>query len=182
MCREILRLYLKHDYLLDGDLLKQAEKQTFNDIINNKADSTNYADSLKRISEYLYRYHHQKTVILIDEYDTPIQAGYKKFYDDAISFMRNLMSGAFKDNIYLYKGVITGILRISKESIFTGLNNVSVFSVLDDELSDKFGFTENEVNKSCKILMFQLNMSKLKSGTMVIDLETLLIFIIHGQF
>ena len=179
---EILKLYLKHDYLLDGDLLKQAEKQTFNDIINNKADSTNYADSLKRISEYLYRYHHQKTVILIDEYDTPIQAGYKKFYDDAISFMRNLMSGAFKDNIYLYKGVITGILRISKESIFTGLNNVSVFSVLDDELSDKFGFTENEVNKSCKILMFQLNMSKLKSGTMVIDLETLLIFIIHGQF
>ena len=142
---EILKLYLKHDYLLEGNLLKQAEKQTFNDIIYKKADIANYADSLKRLSEYLNRYHNQKTVILIDEYDTPIQAGYKRFYDDAISFMRNLMSGAFKDNIYLYKGVITGILRISKESIFTGLNNVSVFSVLEDELSDKFGFTETEV-------------------------------------
>ena len=145
--REILRLYLKHDYLLDGVVLKPSEKQTFDDIINKNADSADYADSLKQISEYLYRYHHQKTVILIDEYDTPIQAGYKRFYDDAISFMRNLMSGAFKDNEYLYKGVISGILRVSRESIFTGLNNVSVYSVFDDEFSDKFGFTENEVKQ-----------------------------------
>ena len=144
---EILKLYLKHDYLLDGNLLKQAEKQAYNDIIYKKADSANYADSLKRLSEYLYRYHNQKAVILIDEYDTPIQAGYKRFYDDAISFKRNLLSGAFKDNNYLYKGVITGILRISKESIFTGLNNVSVYSVLDDKFSDKFGFTEPEVKQ-----------------------------------
>jgi len=69
-------------------------------------------------------------VILIDEYDTPIQAGFRNFYDNVISFMRNLLSGAFKDNKYLYKGVITGILRVSRESIFTGLNNVSVHSVL----------------------------------------------------
>ena len=145
--REILRFYLKHDYLLDGAVLKPSEKRTFEDIINKNADSADYADSIKQISEYLYRYHNQKTVILIDEYDTPIQAGYKRFYDDAISFMRNLMSGAFKDNNCLYKGVITGILRVSRESIFTGLNNVSVYSVFDDEFSDKFGFTEPETKQ-----------------------------------
>jgi hypothetical protein len=144
---EIISLYSRHDYLLESDILKQHEKNIYNKILNSEADSVNYAESLKRLSEYLFRYYKQNVVILIDEYDTPIQAGHRKFYDDAISFMRNLMSGAFKDNVYLYKGVITGILRISKESIFTGLNNVSVFSVLDDEFSDKFGFTEPETKQ-----------------------------------
>ncbi len=78
---------------------------------------------MKQLSAYLQRYHNEKVVILIDEYDTPIQAGYGKFYNEVISFMRNLLSGAFKDNTNLYKGVITGILRVSRESIFTGLNN-----------------------------------------------------------
>ncbi len=145
--REIIEVYLKHDYLLESDVLKKPEKETFNEIISKKADNVDYASSLKRLSEYLSRFYKEKVVILIDEYDTPIQAGYNKFYDKAISFMRNLLSGAFKDNKALYKGVITGILRVSKESIFTGLNNVSVFSILEDELSDKFGFTENEIKQ-----------------------------------
>ena len=131
------------------------EKNIYFDILNEKADVTKYGNSLKQLSEYLYRYYKQNVVILIDEYDTPIQAGFKKFYDEAITFIRNLLGGAFKDNNYLYKGVLTGILRVSKESIFTGLNNVSVFSVLDDEFSDKFGFTETET----KQILFDFNVT-----------------------
>jgi len=144
---EISDLYENNSYLLNENTLSENEKKIFLDIISGKADEVKYQRSLKKLSEYLFRYHKEKVVILIDEYDTPIQAGYKKFYDESISFMRNLLSGAFKDNSSLYKGVITGILRISKESIFTGLNNVSVYSILDDEFSDKFGFTETETKQ-----------------------------------
>ena len=144
---EIVNLYSKYDYLLEENVLKPHEKTTYNKILYSQTDSVDFAESLKRLSEYLFRYHNQKVVILIDEYDTPIQAGFRNFYDNVISFMRNLLSGAFKDNKYLYKGVITGILRVSRESIFTGLNNVSVHSVLDNEFSDKFGFTEIETKQ-----------------------------------
>ncbi len=142
---ELADLFRQHLYLLAGTLLSETEKIEFNEIINRKAKETDFQRSLKKLSEYLFRYHQQKVVILIDEYDTPIQAGYKNYYESVISFMRNLLSGAFKDNAHLYKGVLTGILRISKESIFTGLNNVSVFTVLDNEFADNFGFTEQEI-------------------------------------
>ncbi len=143
--KEIVRVYEQHRYLLNSDILYDNEKVKFEKIINEKADETDYQLSIKYLNEYLYRYHNQRTVILIDEYDAPIQSGYKKYYDDVIDFMRNLMSGAYKDNPYLYKGVITGILRVSKESIFSGLNNLSVFSILHNRAADKFGFTESEV-------------------------------------
>jgi hypothetical protein len=94
----------------------------------------------------LHRVTGQKIIVLIDEYDTPIHAGHQYgYYDDVILFMRNLLSGAFKDNSCLKKGVITGVLRISKESIFTGLNNISVSSITRPEFSSYFGFTEPEV-------------------------------------
>jgi len=144
---EIAKLFRIHTYLLKDDLLIDSEKKEFENIANRIADSIDFEVSIKQLSEYLFRYHQQKVIILIDEYDTPIQAGYKNFYTDVVSFMRNLLSGAFKDNSYLYKGVITGILRISKESIFSGLNNVSVFTILEDEFSDKFGFTEQETKQ-----------------------------------
>lgn len=144
---EISDVFDRCNFLLTADVLTENEKEVFNEIVTGKADEVKYQRSIKKLSEYLQRYYKQKVVILVDEYDTPIQAGYKNFYDDAISFMRNLLTGAFKDNTYLYKGVITGILRVSKESIFTGLNNVSVYSVLDNQFSDKFGFTENEVKQ-----------------------------------
>ena len=144
---ELAKLFRVHAYLLKGGLLSDIEKREYTKIADRSADLTDFVVCIKQLSEYLFKYHRQKVVVLIDEYDTPIQAGYKKLYDDAISFMRNLMSGAFKDNDYLYKGVITGILRVSQESIFTGLNNVSVYSVLDDEFSDKFVFTETETKQ-----------------------------------
>jgi len=144
---EITDLYRKHIYLLSSDILTDIEKVEYKNIVVKSASETDYQRSIKKLSEYLNRYYDQKVVILIDEYDTPIQSGYKKYYEDTVTFMRNLMTGAFKDNNYLYKGVITGILRVSKESIFTGLNNVSVYSVVDNQFSDQFGFTEPETKQ-----------------------------------
>ena len=143
----ISKLYRQHNYLLDKNLLDAKETSDFINIINETANKTKFEKSLENLSLYLQRYHKEKVVILIDEYDTPIQASHNKFYDNAISFMRSLLSGALKDNTSLYKGIITGILRVSKESIFTGLNNLSVYSILDEEFSDKFGFTELEVKQ-----------------------------------
>ena len=144
---EIVELYTTHNYLLESDKLAENEKRDFKSIIDKTALRTTFQGSLKKLSKYLYNFYNQKVVILIDEYDSPIQAGYLKFYDKSISFMRSLLSGAFKDNKYLYKGVITGILRVSKESIFSGLNNMGVYSILDDRFSDCFGFTETEVKQ-----------------------------------
>ncbi len=147
LINSIIKSYSKHDYLLDGNILKPHEKIIYNDILTEKASKVKFQNSLEYLSDYLHRYHKEKVVILIDEYDAPIQAGYKNFYDEVVPFMRNLLSGAFKDNSNLYKGIITGILRVSKESIFSGLNNISVYSILDNKFSDKFGFTETEIKQ-----------------------------------
>ncbi len=159
---EIVILYRKHRYLLENSILYDDEKDIYNKILRKTASKSEYKESLKQLSEYLQRYHNEKVVILIDEYDTPIQASHNKFYKDAISFMRSLLSGALKDNSNLYKGIITGILRVSKESIFTGLNNISVYSILDDEFSDKFGFTELEVKQVIKDFNIKTNYSEIK--------------------
>ena len=144
---ELSDLYIKHNYLCQSNILSDDELEVYRKIKSGTAKITDFQRGLKKISEYLFRYHNQKVVILIDEYDTPIQSGYKKYYEEVVLFMRNLLSGAFKDNIYLYKGVLTGILRVSKESIFSGLNNISVYTILDEEFSDKFGFTETETKQ-----------------------------------
>ncbi len=159
---EIVNLYSTHDYLLEGNILKNHEKEIFQNILIKKASETEFEISLKQLSEYLERYHNEKVVVLIDEYDTPIQASHNKFYKYAISFMRSLLSGALKDNTSLYKGIITGILRVSKESIFTGLNNISVYSILDEEFSDKFGFTEPEVKQIIKDFNIKTEYSEIK--------------------
>jgi len=141
----IIKLFEEHDYLLNSEVLRASEKMRYEQIISEKESTKIYENSLKDLSDYLYRFHNKKVVILIDEYDTPIHtAFYYNYYDKVISFMRNFLSAAFKDNVYLYKGVITGILRVSRESIFSGLNNLGVYSILSYHFSDKFGFTETE--------------------------------------
>jgi len=159
---EIAFLYENFNYLIDNQIISEDEIEIFKKIKNKTASKIDYENSIKNLSKYLYKFHNQKVVILIDEYDTPIQASYKKFYAEAISFMRNLLSGAFKDNDFLYKGVITGILRVSRESIFTGLNNVSVYSIMDNEFSDKFGFTENETLQIIKDFEIKTNYEEIK--------------------
>jgi hypothetical protein len=143
--------YKRHDYLLAGDTLKSDEKEGFARIIQLTADNGEYARSLNKLSEYLAQYHQQKAILLIDEYDTPIQAGYVNgYYADVVGFMRNFLSGGLKDNLHLEKGVLTGIMRVAKESIFSGLNNLGVFTLLSHGFADKFGLTESEVKQMLK--------------------------------
>lgn len=145
---EISDLYKSNDYLLGKDILKAEDIELFQKIKSQTAKETDYQRSLKKLSKHLFDYHKENVVILIDEYDTPIQSGYNNnYYKSVIEFMRNMLSGAFKDNEYLYKGVLTGILRVSRESIFTGLNNIGVYTILEPNFSDKFGFTEEEVKQ-----------------------------------
>ena len=140
--------YSRHRCLMDGDLLFPEEKVRFEKILNGSAHVTDYESSLKFLSEFLHRHHSQPPVILIDEYDTPLHAGYNKgYYEEVVGFMRNFLSGGLKDNPHLFKGVLTGILRVAKESIFSGLNNPGVYTILTGKFSESFGFTETEVRQ-----------------------------------
>ena len=138
--------YGRHQELLNSDKLSQYEKEYFTKIISATANEVELTSSLERLSKMLASHYDKAPVIIIDEYDTPIQEGYSKdFYDEIIGFMRNFFSGAFKDNKNLSYGFLTGILRITQESIFSGLNNLTVNSVMDEEYDSFFGFTESEV-------------------------------------
>ncbi|PRX21219.1 PD-(D/E)XK nuclease superfamily protein [Orenia metallireducens] len=144
----VAREYKRHRYLLDSDLLDKYDKEQFHEIISLKAELPFYEDALRNLSEYLANYHQEKTIILIDEYDQPIQQGYLKgFYQEVMSFMRNILSGGLKDNPNLNKGVLTGILRVAKESIFSGLNNLLVSTLLDIPYDSYFGLLEEEVEE-----------------------------------
>ncbi|MGE5341693.1 MAG: AAA family ATPase [Candidatus Omnitrophota bacterium] len=144
--------YANHDYLLESPKLKPFEREDFQKIIDLKADRGAYENSLEKLLKYLNRYYGKRAVILIDEYDTPIHAGFNhEYYEEIINFMRNFLSGGLKDTgQYLEKGVITGIMRVAKESIFSGLNNLGVYTLLSDAFGDKFGFTEKEVETMLK--------------------------------
>lgn len=138
--------YGRHQELLNSDKLSQYEKEYFTKIFSATANEVELTSSLERLSKMLASHYDKAPVIIIDEYDTPIQEGYSKdFYDEIIGFMRNFFSGAFKDNKNLSYGFLTGILRIAQESIFSGLNNLTVNSLMDEEYDSFFGFTESEV-------------------------------------
>lgn len=142
------KLFIEHEYCLNNPKLHKIDKEYYNSVINKKASVIELATALKKLSEYIDSYFSKKVIILVDEYDVPIQASYvNNYYNEAIEFMRNLLSGAFKDNNSLQKGMITGILRVARESIFSGLNNLKVESILSYNLSDKFGFTDSEIER-----------------------------------
>ncbi|MCK4258732.1 MAG: AAA family ATPase [Halanaerobiales bacterium] len=145
LIKTISKLYKNHDYLLESSVLDQFEKENYTKIIKGQADLVNYEMTLKDLSEYLERYYQEKVFIMIDEYDAPIQSGYLNgFYDSIIKFMRNFLSGGLKDNTSLKKGILTGILRVAKESIFSGLNNLSVYTLLNSKYNKYFGLLEEE--------------------------------------
>ena len=145
---EISKEFKRHAYLLQGDSLSPKEKQEFQLVMDKEAQPIAYAKALGFLSECLTKYHGHKTIILIDEYDVPLENAYLHgFYDEMIGFIRSLFESALKTNPYLERGIITGCLRISKESIFTGLNNLKVDSVLHTDYADSFGFTEAEVQE-----------------------------------
>ncbi len=147
----IRKEYERHSELAASDKLSDIEKQSFTEIIKGDVKETDMMMSLSTLSHLLHLHYGVKAVIIIDEYDTPIQQGHVKgFYDDVILFMRNLFSGGLKDNQNLKFGFLTGILRVAKESIFSGLNNLTINSILDNKYSEYFGFTSAEVKEMCE--------------------------------
>ena len=138
--------YGRHQEIINSNKLSQYEKDYFTKILNGTSNEVELTSALERLSKMLATYYGKAPIIIIDEYDTPIQEGYSKdFYEEIIGFMRNFFSGAFKDNKNLSYGFLTGILRIAQESIFSGLNNLTVDSVMDEEYDSFFGFTGDEV-------------------------------------
>jgi hypothetical protein len=141
----------RHSELATSDSLAEYEKVFFKKIIGGNVSEVDLTASLEKLSSMLTKHYGKAPIIIIDEYDTPIQEGYSKdFYDEIIGFMRNFFSGAFKDNKNLTYGFLTGILRIAEESIFSGLNNLTVNSVMDEEYDQYFGFTASEVKDMLK--------------------------------
>ena len=142
--------YVRHSYVLDNNFLTDDEKDLYNRLKSLKleATETEYVYSIKNLCVYLERFYNQKPIILIDEYDVPLQRAYlNNYYKQAINFFRGLLQEALKTNNSLEFAVITGCLRVSKESIFTGLNNLEINSILDKQYSEHFGFTQEEVDK-----------------------------------
>ena len=138
----------RHIELLESDQLSTYDKEYLRGILGGTASETDIAMSFMNLSRMLHAHYTVAPIIIIDEYDTPIQQGYSLgYYDKLISFMQNLFSGGLKDNSHLSFGLMTGILRVAKGSIFSGLNNITINSVLDSKYSSYFGFTPDEVRE-----------------------------------
>ena len=146
---EIIRMeYSRHAELRESGKCTEYEKSFYAKIISGDAEEVELARSLSVLSAMLHKHAGMPAVIIIDEYDTPIQQGHEAgYYKEVIGFIRNLFSGAFKDNPHLAYGFLTGILRVAKESIFSGMNNLKVNTIMDDRFSAYFGFTANEVEE-----------------------------------
>ncbi len=157
--RLIANEFRRHDYLLNSPCLDKYQKQDFEAIIACTANEVVYEVSLKDLITYLAKHHNQNPIVLLDEYDVPMQDGFKNgYYNKVARFMRSFIGDGLKGNDYLHFAVITGCMRVSKESIFTGLNNPRVCTLLDDAYSDKFGLLESEVVallKECEIATCQ---------------------------
>lgn len=144
ICATIQMLYQKYHFLLEGDILNGQEKAEF---LKVSAEMPEYEATLtlKKLSGYLERFYKKKVILLLDEYDTPMQEAYVKgYWQELADFVRNLLNASFKDNPYLERGIMTGITRISKESIFSDLNHLKVVTTTSNEYADCFGFTEEE--------------------------------------
>ena len=138
----------RHGELKSADVFNEYEEAYIEKILSGTATPVELSVALANLSMMLHKYHGVAPIIIIDEYDTPIQQGHiKGFYDEIIGFMRNLFSGGLKDNKHLTYGFLTGILRVAKESIFSGLNNLAINSILDTKYSEYFGFTADEVKE-----------------------------------
>lgn len=149
--RSIAKEFIRHIDILQ-DLKLEIYKKRYMDIATEQGEEKDYIDGIQFLSECLQKHHNQKVIILIDEYDVPLENSYFcGFYEQMINFIRSLFESALKTNPFLYFSVITGCLRISKESIFTGLNNLNIISIASNAYGEYFGFTENEI---CEMLSY----------------------------
>lgn len=159
----IYELLEKNLEILSSDQLSDTTKDILNKLHNRSSSFEDLKISLRVITNALYTYYQQKVIVLIDEYDVPLQAAYQNnYYEEMVEFLRSVFSSALKTNDALEKGVMTGCLRISKESIFTGLNNFTAYSVLNNISSESFGFTELEVKQLLKDYNLSEKMDEVK--------------------
>lgn len=159
----IYELLEKNLEILSSDQLSDTTKDILNKLHNRSSSAEDLKISLRVITNALYTYYQQKVIVLIDEYDVPLQAAYQNnYYEEMVEFLRSVFSSALKTNDALEKGVMTGCLRISKESIFTGLNNFTAYSVLNNISSESFGFTELEVKQLLKDYNLSEKMDEVK--------------------
>ena len=160
---EIAREFKKHPQIIQN-LNSEDDRTKYQLLINRNADDDEYLTALKFLSECLYAFYGRRTVILIDEYDVPLENAYfSGFYDRMVSLIRSLFESALKTNDTLEFAVVTGCLRISKESIFTGLNNLNVISILDTSYAEHFGFTQNEVDQMLKHYGLEQNQAAVRT-------------------
>ena len=144
--RTVRRTASKVQYLLESDALSESDKLEYQRLLDSDMDEAAFCDSLRILSEMLEKHHHAKVILLIDEYDVPLAKAHANgYYDQMISLIRSFLGEALKTNNSLKLAVLTGCLRISKESIFTGLNNLKARSVTDVRFDEYFGFTDTEV-------------------------------------
>ena len=141
----LMKLYEKNQFLMDSECLSESEIKYFNRM-KSDMDEKDAPMALYQLSDFLYRYYGKKVIILLDEYDTPMQEAYVKgYWDELVDFTRSLFNSTFKTNPYLERAIMTGITRVSKESIFSDLNNPAVVTTTTNRYTDAFGFTEPEV-------------------------------------
>ena len=146
ICQIIRNLYIKFSFLKDSGVLEEADKAYYERILADTVSNTDLTAAIYQISGYLYRYYGKKVIILLDEYDTPMQEAYVDgFWEELVGFTRSMFNSAFKTNPWLERAIMTGITIVSKESIFSDLNNLKVVTTTSDEYAESFGFTEKEV-------------------------------------
>ncbi len=162
ICQLIINLYMDHDYLLESGFLKHEDAAFFRTVSSDMDDAT-AALSLGQLSRFFYKYYGKKTVILLDEYDTPMQEAYVNgYWHEMAAFLRGLLNSAFKTNPYLERALMTGITRVSKESIFSELNNLEAVTIASSKYDSVFGFTEDEVFRSLEEFGLQDKMQDVK--------------------
>ena len=158
----MMELFYEHRELLDGEIA-EGERVIFNKILSASATDVDLLNSLKMLSKLMNQYYKKSVILLIDEYDVPLQNAYVEgYYDEAVKFFKTFFGTTFKDNPYLEKTVLTGVSRVAKESIFSGANNFDVYTVLDNEFADDFGITEEEMDKIIKDFNIQEEKEEIK--------------------
>ena len=162
--KELLsEVFIEFDFLENDEKLNSKDLNVFKKIINCEAGLAEIKSSLRLLTKLLYRHYNKKVVVLMDEYDVPLQkASINGYYEEMLDIIRAMMNDCFKDNPYLNLGVITGCLRVSKESIFTGFNNLRIYTISNPNFSQYFGFTEEEVYEMLKSYNLENSMEKVK--------------------
>ncbi len=159
----IREAYADHRYLLESDKIYEDEKERIKDILWERADEDFLTKSVRELGKYLSRQYEKDVLILIDEYDVPIQHAYVNgYYEEAITFLKEFFGATFKDNRFMRKTVLTGVSRVAKESIFSGANNFDVYTILNDEFSNDFGITKEEMEQVIKDFEIEENKEELK--------------------